>query len=89
MNTTRKIERGNDGVMVVALTPEEQVKWDDLLARLEQIDIALADAKRIARLERNKVGFYLKYRKSILTQLIPLHQIQFPEYHLKQPSPIT
>ncbi len=89
MNITRKIERANDGVMVVALTPEEQAKWEDLNARFEQIEIALADAKRIARKERNKVGFYLKYRKSILTQLIPLHQIQFPEYHLKQPSPFT
>jgi len=88
MNPTREIERENDDVMVVALTPEEQAKWDDLIARLEQIEIALAEAKRIARWERNKVGFYLKYRRSIVAQLHPLHQIRFPEFHLKQPSPI-
>jgi hypothetical protein len=88
MNSTRKIEPANDGVLVVVLTPEEQAKWDDLLARLEQIEIALAEAKRIARWERNKVSFYLKYRRSIVAQLDPLHQIQFPEFHLKQPSPI-
>jgi hypothetical protein len=85
MNTTRKIERQRDGVMVVALTPEEQAEWDDLFARLEQIDIALADAKRAARWARSKVGFYLTYRKSIVAQIRPLHQIQFPEFHLKPP----
>jgi hypothetical protein len=89
MNTTRKIEQDSDGVLVVALTPEEQAKWDDLNARLEKIEIALADAKRIARRERSKVVFYLKYRKSIFTQLSPLHQIRFPEYHFKQSSPIS
>jgi hypothetical protein len=84
MNTTRKIERESDGVIVVALTPEEQAKWDDLFARLEQVNIALADAKRAAWWARNKVGFYLNYRKSLVAQIRPLHQIHFPEFHLKE-----
>lgn len=83
MNLTRKIEQDNDGVMVVALTPEEQTKWDDLYARLEKIEIALANAKRVAIRARSEVGFYLKYRRSIIAQMRPLHQIQFPEFHLK------
>jgi hypothetical protein len=83
MNTPRKTEHQSDGVMVVALMPEERAKWDDLVARLEQIDIALAEAKRVARRARNEVGFYLKYRKSIVALILPLHQIQFPEFHLK------
>ncbi len=83
MNIIRKIEHHSDGVMAVALTPEEQAKWDDLFARLEQNDVALAEAKRIARQARKKVGFYLKYRKSIIAQIRPLHQIQLPEYYLK------
>jgi hypothetical protein len=89
MNIPREIKQYNDGVMAVALTPEEQAKWENLNTRLEKIEIALADAKRVARQARNKMGFYLKYRRSILTQIRPLHQIQFPEYHLKQPSPVT
>jgi hypothetical protein len=89
MNTTRKIEHHSDGVIVVTLTPEEQAKWNDLFARLEQVDIALADAKRAAWWASNKVDFYLNYRKSLVAQIRPLHQIQFPEFHLKQPSPIT
>ncbi|HEY1718300.1 MAG TPA: hypothetical protein VGH42_08420 [Verrucomicrobiae bacterium] len=83
MNITRKTEHQSDGVMVVALTPEEQAKWDDLIARFEQADIALAEARRIARRARSEVEFYLKYRQSIVALMRPLHQIQFPEYHLK------
>jgi hypothetical protein len=83
MNLTRKTERGNDGVMTVALTPEEQAKWDDLFARLEQVEIALADAKRVAIRKRSEMYFFWKYRRSIVAQMRPLHQIQFPEFYLK------
>lgn len=87
MNITRKVEHQSDGVMVVALTSEEQARWEDLNARFEQIDVALADARRAARQARKKVVFYLKYRRSLLALIRPLHQIQFPEFHLKETTP--
>jgi hypothetical protein len=83
MNTTRKIEREGDGVLVVALTPEETAKWDELLAAQEQVEVALYDARRVARKAFSQVGFYKQYREAILAQIRPLHRIKFPEMHQK------
>jgi hypothetical protein len=83
MNTTRKAERGGNGVLVVELTPEEAAKWDELYAALERVEVALRDARHEAKLAFNQVRFFKKYREAICAQIRPLHRIKFPEFPLK------
>jgi hypothetical protein len=84
MNTTRKAERDGHGVFIVALTPEEAAKWDELSAALEHLEVALRDATHDARQALYQVRFFKKYREAIRDQLRPLHRIKFPEFPLKQ-----
>ena len=83
MNTTRKAERGGNGVLVVELTPEEAAKWDELFAALGHVEVALRDARHDARLAFNQVRFFKKYSEAIRAQIRPLHRIKFPEFPLK------
>jgi hypothetical protein len=84
MNTTRKIERRSDGLLVATLTPEEQAEWEELHARLEQVEIAWYDARRAARKALGEAGFYEEYREAILAQIHRLKEIQLPELYRKQ-----
>jgi len=82
MNTTREIERLDNGMLVATLTPEETARRAELIARYKQIEDALWDAKRTAKQARQNVNVFKKHRKAILARLRPLQKIRFPElYH--------
>jgi hypothetical protein len=83
MNTPRKIERGTDGVLLVELTPEETARWQELDAAVEQVEVALYDAKLAARRAASMVLFYSKYRQALKALIQPLHKIHLPEFHQK------
>jgi hypothetical protein len=79
MNTTRETKRLDTGILVATLTPEESAKLDDLTARRDRIDAALFNAKRDAKLARQKVNLLKKQFKAVTAELWPLQKTRFPE----------
>jgi hypothetical protein len=84
MNTTRELEQRDSGILVATLTPEETARRNELKTRYEQIEVALWNAKRMAKQARREVNFLKKHRKCILAKLRPLQKVRFPELPDKQ-----
>jgi hypothetical protein len=79
MNTTREIKRLDTGILVAKLTPEEQVRLDELAARRDRLDAALWNAKRDAKKARQRANLLKKQYKAVLDELLPLQKIRFPD----------
>ena len=79
MNTTREIKRTNTGILVATLTPDEQVKISELIARRDRMEAALWNAKRDAKQARQKVNLLKKQLKAVVAELWPLQKLRFPD----------
>ncbi len=79
MNTTREIKQTNTGILVATLTPDEQVKISELIARRDRMEAALWNAKRDAKQARQKVNLLKKQLKAVVAELWPLQKLRFPD----------
>lgn len=79
MNTTREIKQTNTGILVATLTPDEQVKIGELIARRDRMEAALWNAKRDAKQARQKVNLLKKQLKAVVAELWPLQKLRFPD----------
>lgn len=79
MNTTREIKQTNTGIPVATLTPDEQVKISELIARRDRMEAALWNAKRDAKQARQKVNLLKKQLKAVVAELWPLQKLRFPD----------
>ncbi len=73
------MKRLDTGILVATLTPGEEAKMDELIARRERINAALWNAGRDAKQARHNVNLLKKQLKAVTAELWPLQKIRFPE----------
>ena len=75
----REITQQDNGLLIAALSPEEEAQMVELEARFERVEAALANAKRDAKKARGRVKVLKRQRKIINARRWPLIHTRFPE----------
>ena len=73
------MKRLDTGILVATLTPKEEAKMDELIARRERMNAALWNARRDAKQVSQNVNLLKKQLKAVTAELWPLQKIRFPE----------